>query len=631
MAGYSARQSTYTTGDTIAAADTNDEFNQLLAAFNASTGHTHDGTAGDGGPVTTLRDSNGYNKVLIDNTNNHVEFYVNVSSSAVQQFRLQDGAIVPITDNDIDLGTSSLEFKDLHLDGTANIDAASIDSLSLASGASVTAINDEDNMSSDSATALATQQSIKAYVDSQVGASDTLAEILTNGNTTGGTNIDVDDNDRIRVGANPDLEIYHDSTSNQSRIFAAGSGDLRIAGTNVRLSGTAGTETMLHGTVNGAVDIYYDNSVKLSTTTSGIDVTGTVGFDSLTADTNTSGNLLIADGTNFSSVSVGSLSEISTVANDDVLLAVDTSGGGLKKITRSTLTAGLVTGSEISNVVEDTTPQLGGNLDMNGQDIVTTSNADIDLAPNGTGKVVVKGNTNPGTVVFNCESNSHGQTVKSQPHSASVTNVLTLPAGGDQEIVGTTATQTLTNKTLTSAVLNTGVSGTAVLDEDNMASDSATQLATQQSIKAYVDSQVATADTLAELSDTNISSPSSGHILVYDGTDSFDNVAVSGDVTIASNGAVTIAASAVENSMLAGSIADSKLNTISTAGKVDLAALEIDGGTDIGADLTTSDLIVVDDGAGGTNRKAALSRVVTLMTNQGFTTDDPTALAIALG
>ena len=74
---------------------------------------------------------------------------------------------------------------------------------------------------------------------------------------------------------------------------------------------------------------------------------------------------------------------------------------------------------------------------MNGQDIVTTSNADIDLAPNGTGKVVVKGNSNPGTIVFNCESNSHGQTVKSQPHSASVTNVLTLPPGGDQEIVGT--------------------------------------------------------------------------------------------------------------------------------------------------------------------------------------------------
>ena len=96
----------------------------------------------------------------------------------------------------------------------------------------------------------------------------------------------------------------------------------------------------------------------------------------------------------------------------------------------------------------DTSPQLGGDLDMNGQDIVTTSNADIELAPNGTGKTVLKGNTNPGTLVFNCESNSHGQTVKSQPHSASVTNVLTLPPGGDQEIVGASATQSLTNKTI---------------------------------------------------------------------------------------------------------------------------------------------------------------------------------------
>jgi hypothetical protein len=102
----------------------------------------------------------------------------------------------------------------------------------------------------------------------------------------------------------------------------------------------------------------------------------------------------------------------------------------------------------------DTSPQLGGDLDMNGQDIVTTSNADIELAPNGTGKTVLKGNTNPGTLVFNCEANTHGQTVKAQPHSASVTNVLTLPPGGDQEIVGASATQTLTNKTIGVAQLS---------------------------------------------------------------------------------------------------------------------------------------------------------------------------------
>ena len=102
----------------------------------------------------------------------------------------------------------------------------------------------------------------------------------------------------------------------------------------------------------------------------------------------------------------------------------------------------------------------------------------------------------------------------------------------------------------------------------------------------------------------------SAKILVADGT-SYQEVAVSGDVSIASSGAVTIGASAVENSMLAGSIADSKLDTISTAGKVDIGALEIDGATDIGADLADADLLIVDDGANGTERKTAMSRVQT--------------------
>ena len=63
-------------------------------------------------------------------------------------------------------------------------------------------------------------------------------------------------------------------------------------------------------------------------------------------------------------------------------------------------------------------------------------------------------------------------------------------------------------------------------------------------------------------------------------------------------------------------------------GTLPLATINIDGGTDIGAALTTSDLIIVDDGAGGTNRKAALSRMITLVQAN---IDDPTALSIALG
>ena len=74
-----------------------------------------------------------------------------------------------------------------------------------------------------------------------------------------------------------------------------------------------------------------------------------------------------------------------------------------------------------------------------------------------------------------------------------------------------------------------------------------------------------------------------------------------------------------------GTVTGTMLATITTANKIGLAAIDIDGGTDIGEDLATTDLIVVDNGAGGTNRKAALSRIVTL------TSGEATALAIALG
>ncbi len=118
MASYT-RQSTINDGDTITAALFNNEFNQLLAAFNNSTGHKHDGTTAEGPVIGLIGDAgetSPNNKVLIDTSNNHIEFYVEVSSSSVQQLRIQDGAIVPITDSDVDLGTSSLYFKDAFID-----------------------------------------------------------------------------------------------------------------------------------------------------------------------------------------------------------------------------------------------------------------------------------------------------------------------------------------------------------------------------------------------------------------------------------------------------------------------------------------------------------------------------------
>ena len=90
---------------------------------------------------------------------------------------------------------------------------------------------------------------------------------------------------------------------------------------------------------------------------------------------------------------------------------------------------GNVSTSGLSNLVEDTSPQLGGALDVNGQDIVSTGNGDIDLDPDGSGVVVFKGNATKGAGQFklNCENNSHGITIKGPPHSAAASYTLTLP------------------------------------------------------------------------------------------------------------------------------------------------------------------------------------------------------------
>ena len=122
MAQTYTRQSSFSDGDTITAALFNDEYNQLVNAFTyssssaSSTGHRHDGTAGQGGNIHTIGDLDFLNKIVVDSTNNRWGFYVEVSSSAVEQIRVQDGALLPVTDSDVDLGTSSLYFKNAYID-----------------------------------------------------------------------------------------------------------------------------------------------------------------------------------------------------------------------------------------------------------------------------------------------------------------------------------------------------------------------------------------------------------------------------------------------------------------------------------------------------------------------------------
>ena len=136
--------------------------------------------------------------------------------------------------------------------------------------------------------------------------------------------------------------------------------------------------------------------------------------------------------------------------------AVDTTNfitvSGTQTLTNKTLTAPVINGATIGST-----------------DLATASNGDINLAPNGTGKVVIKGNTNQGKIVLNCEANSHGQTIIAAPHSEAASNVLTLPStGGDSRLVSATSTATLTNKTLTSPKINENVAVTSTATELNI-------------------------------------------------------------------------------------------------------------------------------------------------------------------
>ena len=136
-------------------------------------------------------------------------------------------------------------------------------------------------------------------------------------------------------------------------------------------------------------------------------------------------------------------------------------------------------GSGISNVVEDTSPQLGGDLDVNGRDIVSTSNGNIEFSPNGTGAVVFKGvNSNGGNGAgrfkLNCEVNTHGITIQGPPHSAGANYTLTLPNtdGNADQVLKTNGSGVLDwvdQPTNQNSFSNFAVSGqsTVVADSEN--------------------------------------------------------------------------------------------------------------------------------------------------------------------
>ncbi len=541
-------------GNIINAADFDGEYDAIEAAFNSSSGHTHDGTSGEGGPVTVL--------------------------GPAQDFVASTTDIKPKSNNTLDIGTTGLKFKDLHLQGTANlptvdIDAGAIDgaivgansaaagtftnltastNLTLASGATVTAILDEDNLVSNSDTSLATQQSIKAYVDGQIAGANELSEILANGNVTAGTGIDLIDNDKIRFGTGNDLEIFHNASD--SIINDAGTGSLKLQ---------QGGATKLEVTSTGVTvsdDLVVNDDVSLSsdaavinlgangevTLTHQADVGVLLDVENATTNGVTDVLKLQAKSTGTPAVGIGVGVEFST---ETAASTIET-GGVIESVATGltptseefdmvfkTMSAGATAAERLKLNGSGATI---GNINVDGNTIISTdTNGNINLTPNGTGEVnISKADIDSGTIdgvtigassaitelqVDNLNLNGNAITstdtngnIALTPNGTGEVDITKVDIAGG-EIDGTTigansaAAGTFTNLTAsTNLTLATGATVTAILDQDNMSSNSDTALATQQSIKAYVDGSLGAA---SNVSDTGI---------VFDGSTTGDSV-----------------------------------------------------------------------------------------------------------
>ena len=642
MGATYTRQSSYTDGDVITAAHTNDEFNQLLAAFASTTGHTHDGTSAEGGPITKLlgntltfgagtagtditvtfdgESNDGVLKWMEDEDYFEFSDDILVASTEKVQFRdtaiyinsSTDGQLDLVADTEIQLAATTIDINgavdvsgNLTVGGSLTLanDSVSIDSINGVT-ASTAELNILDGVTATTAelkilegvTATTAEQNIKD------GVTATTAELnIMDGVTSTATELNLVDGSSAGTVVNSKAVIYGSSGEvNATTLQIAGTSITATATELNLLDGVTATTSelnILDGVTSTASELNLVDGITAGTVSaskaviadSNKDVTGfrnlsitgdlTVAGDDITMGTNTSGNLLVADGTNFNSIAVGDLSEISTIANDDVFLAVDTSGGGLKKVARSTVVSGLAVSGAISNVVEDTTPQLGGDLDVNGNGLVSTSNGNIALTPNGTGVVRIDGSNgidmesgaisiknsgNESYIRFYCEvSNAHYAQLQAPQHSDFGGNItIVLPATADT-LVGRATTDTLTNKTLTSPKINENVAVTAT----------ATELNIMDGVTA----------TTAELN-------------IMDG----------------------VTSTAAELNILDGAtVTATELNIM-------------DGDTSASSTtLVDADRVVTNDN--GTMKQVALTDVKTYLSSAGFTTDDPVALAIALG
>ena len=687
--------STIVDGATIEASHFNAEFDQILAAFQASTGHTHDGTANEGGPITKLlgntltfgagtagtdisitfdgETSDGVLKWMEDEDYFEFSDDILVASTEKLQFRdtaiyinsSTDGQLDLVADTEIQIAATTVDINASNVDISGNLTVGgtldlsdqsftNVGSLQLDSIAGDADTNTSITFSGSDVITVATGGSTAFTVNADQSVTFSGAVSFGDNDITNVGSIALDtitaDGTDVTIDSGGDIILDADGANVTIKDGGTSILDIANASTDVELTvSTADKNFKIKGTDGSSAITALDIDMALAgkATFNGDVVIGgdlTVTGDDITMGTNTAGHILVADGANFNPIAVTSLSEISTVANDDVFLAVDATDGGLKKIARSAIVSGLATSGAISNVVEDSTPQLGGDLDVNGNGLTSTSNGNIALTPNGTGVVRIDGSNgidmqsgaisikNSGSesyIRFYCESsNAHYSQLQASPHSAYSGNVtLVLPASADT-LVGRATTDTLTNKTLTTPVIAEIDSGSTitldattdiVLDADGgdiFLKDGGTTFGefTNSSTDFVIKSTASDKDILFKGTDGSsaitaltLDMSEAGAATFNDkitavGTSVFTNLDISGDVDVdgtLETDALSIASTAIT----------------ATAAEINL----IDGGATVG---TTA----IADGDGLIINDAGTMRVSTVQTLAAYLDDEITAM-----
>jgi len=418
MGATYTRQSSYSDGDVITAAHTNDEFNQLLAAFASSSGHTHDGTSAEGGPITKLlgntltfgagtagtditvtfdgETSDGVLKWMEDE--DYFEFSDDILVASTEKLQFRDTAIYinSSTDGQLDIvADTEVQIAATTIDMNGNADVSgTLTYGSLSDGAiTITAFVDEDNMASNSATLVPTQQSVKAYVDTQLTAED----LDFQADSGGALSIDLDSETLTFTGGTG----IDTSGSGNAVTFAIDSTVATLAGTqtftnktltspkineNVALTATATELNLLDG-VSGLVQADFTKLAAVDSTATELNI----------VDGDTSiGTTTVSDGHGIVMNHGGTMAQttVQTLAAylDDEITAmpnlVTTAATTVGALNSGSITSGFGTIDTGSSTITTTGLITGGSLDIddiliNGTTIGHTDDTDLITLSNG--------------------------------------------------------------------------------------------------------------------------------------------------------------------------------------------------------------------------------------------------------